>query len=369
MRYGPHIRRFGRGVATRAQARFERAVVGAGAAAASAVAGGIGAAVMGGVGAKGTRRVSAPVNYKKVRRGPVLSKRRKRPVTKLERKVREIVDEGQSVGTYKKILPQWVYHLSGGANVINKQGVHEFYFAQPLELLDAVSVLFNSKAKDVNYLVTTNNLGGDPDFVIKNATCEYYVTNTSQFEYQLDVYSFKPAQDSATNITARWQASVDEVAGAGAVDIRDMYIRPEEGSGELSRYWTGVKTKKTYKIKPGERKKVCVQYLGRLPVNWEDMKFQNGVIPYKKGITQGMLMIQHMPIMWQADGNKIGVPTTAFGGMVVEARKKFVVQCPQQADSGQNVDKLIYLNGYSTELGTMVFPSKPWVDNIPTIQQ
>lgn len=290
-----------------------------------------------------------------------------RTISKVARKIHS---EGKSVGVYKKLLPEWRYHLSSpgpGGSAENCQGVSETYFNQPYELLDGVSVLFNSKTAAADYTVQTDNFTGDPDFRVISARCYVHLQSTSQLPFDVDVYAVTPKQDSDTSALARWQLALNEVA-VTTVNHFDMGVTPGLGSMEFSRYWYHKKVK-TVRLEPGKRKYVGLMRLQRNGINWENMKYGGNVIGYKKGVTTGFVFIQRMPIQYNSSGNKIGVPAGGWGGFIIQKDITYRMYCPDVAAVTQNKDKLMYLNNYSTTLGTTVYPSKPEVANIPVQNQ
>lgn len=317
------------------------------------------------------KTMGIPSRLRRKRKGPVLKNYRKRKVTMLEKKIRRVVDAEKPHGTYKKVIPEWKYHVDyAGGTTENVQGVWEFKFCEPLELLDAASVLFNLKTIAKDYTITTNNFANAPDFLVKNAVMTTYLTNTSLVTYAVDVYSLIAAQDTTggNGAISKWE---DSLAGynASAIKPYDMYVTPADGSREFSRYWTGIKSKKTFVLQPGQKKLVCVQATGMLPIHWEDMQSDGSVLENKKGVTRSLLIVQHMPIGYNSTGNKIGVAAAPYGGCAVERICEFRIMCPDQSLETVKYDLFKYKQFYDTTLGTVVVPNAGGATNAPVLAQ
>lgn len=247
-----------------------------------------------------------------------------------------------SKSTYIKQSAVWKFIANGKLpNTHNKQAVHEFTYMQPLELMDAVSTLYNNKTKSFNYLLVTGNFG-DIKFDVQYTLYSEIRNNSNQY-IELDIYWVTPRQDSDTGVYERWEFSM--TTGNSEDKPTTLHTKPFDSNTQFSRYWK-VLSANTYKLQPNELLQTGFKS-PKMNVDWDKIPYGGTIPGYKKGMTRQMLIVQRNPILWDSQsGNPVGRPYQHYGGWIYEDRVEITCWAPEQAPAAYNRDKRLLLESY-----------------------
>lgn len=292
---------------------------------------------------------------------------------KIDKRIRMYVNAGRGKGHYKKLWTDWKYASEGTDNARNRQGIYSFGHCMPLQLLDAVSVLFNGKTAAQDFNILTNNFSGDPDFTMSSVVTTYTVTNVSQIPVTLELYGLECKQDTNKSPYQAWTDTINEDLSPPTPIVYPYWynMKPEDTPGEFGRYWSGTKKRKTVTIEPGKTKEVYKFVTGFQDINWEDMQVGNTVLSYKKGVSKVLLVVHKIPpcrLTSITNGDAVTVATGSgssyYGGLCWQVEENYKTVCPQVATEAYNKDTFTLLHDYASYEGVFIYPSKPTVRNV-----
>lgn len=268
---------------------------------------------------------------------------KKKCVTKTQARTiaKSVVRGTLAKSVFVKQRASWKYAANGAIGVAhNKQAIHEFAYMQPLELMDAVSTLFNNKTKSFSYTALTGNFL-DIRFDIQY-TLYGEIRNNSNTSIELDMYWVVAKQDSDTGAYLRWLSSM--AGGNSEAGPSTLHSTPYDSNTEFTRYWT-VESKKTIRLQPGQTTETGFKS-PKMDINWDKMYYGGNIPGYKKGITRELLVVQRNPILWDTTGNVVGRPHQHYGGWIYEERMEITCHAPEQTPAAFNTDKVLLLESY-----------------------
>lgn len=175
----------------------------------------------------------------------------------------------------------------------------EFTAFSSLKLIDAVSVVYNNKAKALNYENLIGNFGttaGAYTAEIKKLKvsytyCSYEVqyTNHTPWPYEVKVLIGKCKMDSATGMATAWENGIDSLPWRQGGANRNTINMGVGGLKPLHNNWD-VKVKHTL-LKPGESRTIKLYFKGCVDYNKHSVGTDIAPPEYLKGITQSILFV------------------------------------------------------------------------------
>lgn len=114
------------------------------------------------------------------------------------------------VGTGGVYRTPWLF-IDGAANSVAVSNVagSEALFFSPAKIVDAASVLWNSKTPAYNHTLTTNNLAlADLKILVIKSKVTYTMRNNSQWWVHIDFYEASYKENTATSAFTTWNSLV-----------------------------------------------------------------------------------------------------------------------------------------------------------------
>lgn len=225
-------------------------------------------------------------------------------------------------------------------------------------VLNAASVLFNSKANNVDESITTNNLS-DENLVleIKYMSVLMKLHNTTQVDQELDFYQCIPKMSTSTIAVTDWTNSLTN-SNENLSAVNSAWIGVTPGmSATFSKKWKYKKV--TFYLKPGQK---AEHFVKCGPLCYKYSTFQNvgSNWNYPKGVGMSCFFISRQPtLLPNTDGlachnaHTTAVNVTRFAAVTCELKSVYVIEAPELSEDAQKFDKFAY-NAYVNN-GTTVY--------------
>lgn len=233
------------------------------------------------------------------------------------------------------------------------------------KVIDAVSVLFGSKATGFYTATGNNNPAGMiiPQFRHK-ATYEF--VNNTHGEQVMVIYECTPKEDTANSAYVNWVAMTLVQKGGSTQPITYLGVRPEHNPQFRDLY----KFKKMeFRLKPGRRMRYNLMcYAKHLKLDdWLPVGSSTPT-PYRKGFTKELLIITYAAVTVgnPSLGSFPAVTNQLTGGIAygigVQFTDEITCKCPENVDNTQSDSNAIaYYNIYDKDIsgtaGTIMAPS------------
>lgn len=317
------------------------------------------------------KRVKGKANYKKRRR----AKRRKQAIKskktfdkKVTKVVKKVMECAENVGTYNKTYTgdfepyvnagQYRVAYSMNRNTTNASPHTVFnmsYVMTRKKILDAVSVLFNSKTKGMNWSDPTNLFGiKGLKIDVLYMSQEYIWWNYTEYAFDVEIFEITNKyntetpfiEDAASMLAAdEWEGGVPTLTSA-TTTAYDMSFALEFGmiKGVNSKYI--IKKVKSGRLYPGQSVKYFKKW-GHQCIDFTKQTVLAGgvqVLPsYAKGDTQ--FILRYTPVTHGHTSSTTMIATNLANatshdyGFLVEVKETFKFFQPAETDETKGGDK------------------------------
>lgn len=231
-------------------------------------------------------------------------------------------------------------HVDGAALPTGQQIVVMGNEFSPTDLLHAADVLFNGATPSLTPTITWNNSYVRQDFV-QNTRMFYEVKNTSQRTYTLKFYECAPKQAAtASNSGSAFDDWNEGLAYAYTQGTNPQQNTPNTlfsvptDSPQFVANWKAKLT--TVVLQPGETHTFFVQGPNQQSIDWSKViaKAPAGVAyvpPYEKW-SRSLFLVLYMDLVTSTGSSAGRYPSgVGVGGLVVEKRQIYTIQCPASA--------------------------------------
>lgn len=159
-------------------------------------------------------------------------------------------------------------------------------FFTPARVLDAASILFNSKAPALDYTTAGNftlPAAGGGKIHVKNQWVRETLLNNSQHTYHVIRYECMPKNQTSSQPVTAWIQAIDadttNVKNLGSNSVEVLFTRPSQCSSWMREY---AYKATEFEMDPGERKTFTT--IGpKKTYNYAEQFELNVLSPYKKG--------------------------------------------------------------------------------------
>ena len=228
------------------------------------------------------------------------------------------------------------------------------------DMLDAASVLFNSKVSDVAASITTGNFNTETLVLqIPYASVTMKLRNNTMTVHEFDFYQCIPVISTTSSALADWQSAVAQESGNISAQNADWYGAEPGQTSTFGKKWKY--TKKTFVLAPG---KSVEHFVKQGPLCYTYSKYLNTTTNFNfpKGIGMSCFIVNRRP---QLVPNTSGVAahhstsyTVAnYSWVTCELVSKFVIEAPEISEDAQKFDKWAtntYVSNASTFCQTQV---------------
>lgn len=218
-----------------------------------------------------------------------------------------------------------------------------------LKLLDASSVLFNGKAKAINYEETTGNWPAPKALKLNVNYASYCMTmvNNSDTVYDIDLYRGYPKEDQNDDLLTTWENNISNNNWVGGVPAITTMNQSPGMVDAVGRKWNTKVT--SFKFRPGDSKKFFTTFKGCVDF---DKHYRSGSVlqKYMKGISESWMIVAKIGLNMQSTA-AVGDATRCSGvgnkqwGISFEFNEVYKIQEPDDTlDANQGDKRVFYVN-------------------------
>jgi len=276
-------------------------------------------------------------------------KKKAKPSKKLRKLVKQIIDPDVALSTLTVRVPHKIATIPAlGAD--NKQSCtstipdgagtafSDYSAFDSLHILDAASQLFNLKAFNINYGLTTNNFSNENlKCHVKAASFSLDLRNNTQVAKEITLYVCKSRVATDSTALADWvTALAADNANRGAYTVDEYGVTPAP-TERWKKLWTYTVEK--VMLEPGVKGKLFVQ--GPQDKWYDFAKLNTGatVSKYNPGFGVSMFVImRNTEVYGTTTGPQVGIytqsgnGTTSTHGVSALAKWYYSIYCPELAD-------------------------------------
>lgn len=214
-----------------------------------------------------------------------------------------------------------------------------------LSVYDAASVLFNQKAINQNYAITTGNFVPSIDLHLISSSIQFFFRSTSNHSVNIEMYecTFKDpstvdAMDLADNSMNDYTVQQKNVGAATAIGTSDTV-------GIESRHFTTLHQKcnvkvHRFKLEPGEYTSIYVQGRGKRYVGMNNLKADDTYYQHTKGSKQFWFRVINDITVSGALTDRIhAFPSSSTGGVAMKYKRTYKVAPVKAAGVSSAEDK------------------------------
>lgn len=231
-------------------------------------------------------------------------------------------------------------------------GPIDFFSAR--RVLDAASVMFNSKARDVNYQVATGNFGVQGLKVdVVYQTVEIKFRNNTNLLYEIDWYECVPKVDTDIAPNTFWANALASEAGKQNLHttLATTYGATPGMIDGFTHVWKY--TKRIVKLEPGQNSQFVIKG-PKMTYDFDRMVSDTGLIAvFPKGVGTYCFYVVKNPLIHTGvvTGQQSGHQSQAVNlgiGVTIEVLCKTGVAAPDVSEDVQKFDKFSMLYGVTT---------------------
>lgn len=283
----------------------------------------------------------------------------------LTKKIKSVVqtslEKSFNHGWYRKCFSGGVNFAANTSTTGNEQKVSDsgtrddvgqiYYRFEPFtieKLVDALSVVYNGKAANIDYRIALNNFDTTTGSNFKFTYCSYALKlkNNSQMSFDVELVRAKPKDDTNVNFQNCWSNNIDNgewIAAPGTINT--LNERPQMVEA-VTRQWHTPSYK--FRLDPGQQKDFFTTFKGSIDFT---KVYQAGTIMnYVKGISESWIFISKPVLSHSSNGTlcKDGrmCIQDKYNGVSVEVKELYKFQQPEDAIAPYEGNRKAFLNDY-----------------------
>jgi len=268
--------------------------------------------------------------------------------------VKAVIHKEEPLGTYTKTWNAYLEEPPSNAQIVTQEAWQngaqragcDFRFFSRARLLDAVSVLFNNKTKDINYSTTTDNFTTTGlKFNVKYASAQVEIINYSDTVVEYTAVKLEPKNDTDSNARDTFVNALTTIEQPGpGVSVSHYSVLPGQ-LPQMNHQYSMKKQK--FLLKPGQRVKF---FFSAKPGHCDfGQNFGTGSTPlqYLKRWSQELMLIYRPDIVVGYDlgtgtkevvGHYVG-GTGPLNGIVVQVKEVYKINAPENTSDAEDNDQ------------------------------
>lgn len=294
---------------------------------------------------------------RRARRKPKKAFRRGRATKSLVKTIKSVVHGEMPLGTYTRHYSGVMKDLVDGEQAIAQDlyrdgiivaGADTRYF-NTARLLDAASVLFNSKAKDLNYSTSLNNFGTEGlKFNIQYMSVTVVVRNITNAVIEFECLVCDNKEDTQSNAAETFSRGLTTIEQAGTPALSTQIGVEPSQIPQMHRSFNTRKIR--FRLAPGQEKKIFLK--GKTGhCDFDAMYDQTTLQSFNKKFTQQILwrywpsncVAQAFAGSGTTAGNYIST-SDPIPGIAVEVTEKYKFNAPENTTAAEENDQYAWLD-------------------------